>query len=155
MSKGEMLVDAGEQKALDNIEKHGCHILHILEDNEHPGFAYSIGIEKRSRQPELMITGFKREIAQWIINEYNRRVMAGEGFKADRPYSGFLEGFDVIFKKVEKAHYQEYFGWGLWLYGGDTFRVFQVIYPTTSGIWPWDEDASESFLWHVPRLYAQ
>jgi hypothetical protein len=56
-------MDADEIRALDDIDKYGCHILHVLEDNGHPRFTYSIGIQSRSNQPELIVTGLKKELA--------------------------------------------------------------------------------------------
>ena len=104
-------MDPGEKKALEDIEKYGCHILHILEESDLPRFTYSIGIEKSTGQPELIVTGLKRDLGHWMINEYNARVRDGETFEQDGFYGGFLEDFQVTFKLVEKKHYDEYFGW--------------------------------------------
>lgn len=147
-------MDQHEEKALKDIEDYGCHILHVMQEDDYPAFTYSIGIERSSGQPEIIITGLKQEIAHWIANEYNNRVKAGEAFKPDQYYSDFLEGFEVTFKEVEKKHYSEYFGWGNWLYNGNDFKVLQLIYPNTSGVWPWDSEAPEEFKWFLPRLYA-
>jgi len=64
-------MDKDEEKAINDMEKYGCHILHVMEEGECPGFSYSIGIEMSAGQPELIITGLKQELAHWIINEYN------------------------------------------------------------------------------------
>ncbi|MFW0952844.1 DUF4262 domain-containing protein [Vibrio parahaemolyticus] len=147
-------MDQYEEKALKDIEQYGCHILHVMEEGEYPGFSYSIGIEKTSSQPEIIITGLNQEVAHWIVNEYNNRVKAGEIFKPDEYYSGFLEGFDITFKEVSPEYYAEYFGWANWLYKGNNFKVLQFIYPDTSGVWPWDSEASADFKWFLPKLYA-
>ena len=147
-------MDQYEEKALSDIEEYGCHVLSVMEEAEYPGFTYSIGIEKKTKQPEVIITGLKQEIAHWMVNEYNNRVKAGEVFEAGKFYPDFLEGFDVTFKEVEKKHYTEYFGWGRWLYNGNDFRVLQLVYPTTAGIWPWEANASEDYKWYIPKLYA-
>ncbi len=147
-------MDQYEEKALEDIEEYGCHILHVMEEDEYPSFTYSIGIEKISGQPEIMVTGLKQEIAHWIVNEYNIRVKAGEVFKVGEYYSDFLEGFEVTFKEVEQEHYSEYFGWAKWLYKSENFKVLQLIYPNTSGVWPWDPEAPEDFKWFLPKLYA-
>jgi hypothetical protein len=146
-------MDKGEEKALKDIGEYGCHILHVMEDGDHPRFSYSIGIEKTSRQPEIIVTGLKQELAHWIINEYNSRIKKGEIFMPDKFYEGFLDGFKVTFKKVQKTYYDEYFGWAKWLYGGDGFSAVQLIYPSTSGAWPWDNNAPEDFIRFVPKLY--
>ena len=136
-----------------NIKEHGCHILQIMEENNSPRFSYSIGIQKTTGQPELIITGLKFELAHSIINNYNQRIKDGEHFEEGKFYSDFIEGFDITFKSVEKKHYKEYLGYGLWLHKGDNFKVMQMIYPNTSGIWPWDKKAPEDFLWFMPKLY--
>jgi hypothetical protein len=147
-------MDNGDEKALKDIEEYGCHILHVMEEAEYPRFSYSIGIEKCTELPELIVTGLKQEIAHWMINEYNNRIKDGEVFEPNNFYEGFLDGIEVTFKEVEKKHYREYFGWGRWLYKNYNFKVLQLIYPSTSGVWPWDKDASEDFTWFIPKLYA-
>ncbi len=147
-----MSCESDDAKALADIEKYGCHILHVMEDKSVPRFSYSIGIHKKANRPELIVTGLKQELAHWIINEYNSRVRDGEEIEAGQLYSGFLEGFDVIFKPVLQEHYKEYLGWGLWLYGDSEFPVYQLIWPSTKGTWPWDADASCGYRWMVPLL---
>jgi len=131
-----------DKKALLDIEKFGCHIIHVLEDETGPRFSYSIGIEKTLHIPELLVTGLAQDTAHWIINEYNTRVRNGESFEPDIMYAGFLDGFDVTFKPVMKKHYDEYFGWATWFYRNEDFRVYQLIWPSTQGIWPWDSNVS-------------
>ncbi len=145
-------MDKGERKALKDINAYGCHVIHVLEDSAHPKFTYSIGIEQTSGQPELIVAGLKSEIAHFMVNEYNRRIKEGERFEPGQRASGFIEGFDVEFRLVHKSHYRDYFGWAFWLYKGDNFRVFQVVWPTTSGIWPWETGASEWYLYVQPLL---
>ena len=122
-------MDEYEQKAIDDIDKYGCHILHVMEDDENPRFTYSIGIQKTTKKPDLIITGLKNEIAQWMINEYNSRIKNGEVFEPSKYYEGFLDGFDVTFIEVSKQHYKEYFGWGCWYNKGDDFKMLQMVYP--------------------------
>jgi hypothetical protein len=148
------IMDKSEKKAQSDIKKYGCHILHVVEEGEYPRFSYSIGIQKNTGQPEIIITGLNQEIAHWMINEYNNRAKAGEKFLPNKYYSGFLDNFDVTFRKVEKQHYPEYLGWARWLYKGDDFKVFQLIYPSTSGVWPWDHEAPNDFTRFLPKLYA-
>jgi hypothetical protein len=71
-------VDHSEVKALSDIEEYGCHVLHVFEDDGSPRFTYSIGIQQCTKQPELIVTGLKQELAQSIINKYNQRIKSGE-----------------------------------------------------------------------------
>jgi len=146
-------MDKNEQNALQDIEEYGCHVLHIMEEESEPGYTYSIGIDKTSSHPDVIVTGLKHEVAHWMIDQFNNRVLSGEQFKPDEYYSGFLEGFDVTFKEVDKKHYYKYFRLGRRLYKGDDFRALQLIYPSTSGLWPWDKNLPDDYTWHLPRLY--
>lgn len=145
-------MDPRDQKALDDIAEYGCHVIHVMEDDEGPGFSYSAGIERSSAAPEVVVIGLKRSLAHSIVNEYNRRVRAGERFEVGRRYGGFIEGFELQVVAVAKAHYRAYFGWALGLYEGSDFRVVQLIYPTTDGVWPWDAHASDGFRAYQPIL---
>ena len=147
-------MDKGEEKVLKDIEEYGCHILHIMEEGEYPRFSYSIGIQKSTCQPELIVTGLEQELAHWIINEYNNRIKAGEVFSPSEFYDGFVGDCDVTFKEVEEKHYHEHFGWARWLYKGNNFKALQLIYPSTTGVWPWEKDAPTGSTWFIPRLYA-
>lgn len=144
-----------EEKALKNIEKNGCHILHVVKEDGQPCFTYSIGIQKCAGKPEIIITGLDRDMAHFMINEYNSRIKDGETFEEDGFYEDFLEGFKVTFKAVDKKYYAEYFGWAHWLYEGDDFKVLHLIWPDTNGAWPWEKKASKDYRWHMPPLYAR
>jgi hypothetical protein len=145
-------MDAGEEKALADIERYGCHVIHVLEDEEGPPFSYSVGVQKTSGAPEVIVIGLKQPIAHFVVNEYNARVRAGERFAPGRRYGGFLERFDVQFEVVASDRFDEYLGWNRWLYNGNTFEVLQIIYPTTEGIWPWEGRASDWFRRRQPIL---
>lgn len=139
-------MDRDEQKALADIEAYGCHIIQVMAEGEAPPFSYSIGITRRLNRPEIVVVGLKEPIAKFVINEYNSRLRKGEAFRPGEFYGGFVQGFDCVFEDVHPRHYRDYFGWALWLYKGNDFRVVQLVYPTTSGIWPWTPGAPEGFV---------
>ena len=141
-----------DQRALSNIDEYGCHVLKIMEGDGDPSFTYSIGINKKQHKPDLIILGLKTELAHSMVNDYTKRLLNGESFKPGVYYSDFLEGFDVCFIKVCKKYYKDYFGWGLWLHDSNDFDVLQMIWPTTDGNWPWNENKSEYYAWAQPIL---
>ena len=53
---------------------------------------------------------------------------------------------------MDKSHYEDYLGWGLWLNKGDDFKVLQLIWSTTAGQWPWDTDKSDFYELAQPIL---
>jgi len=143
---------AGDQKALDDIAEYGCHVIYVLPEGEFPPFAYSVGIQKSCGAAELIVIGLKQPISHFVVNEYNSRVRAGNRFSAGQRVDGFLEGFECEFRGVDPSHYRDYFGWNLWLYGGTGFEIVQLVFPDTSGYWPWNSEASEYFQKRQPLL---
>jgi hypothetical protein len=93
-------MDDGEKKALADIEAYGCHVIHVLEDNDDPPFSYSVGVGKTSGAPEVIVIGLKQPIAHFIVNEYNDRVRNGERFVAGQRYDGFLAPSRSLFARV-------------------------------------------------------
>lgn len=145
-------MDKGEKKALDDIEKFGCHIINVMEGDDEPKFSYSIGIQKTQGNPDLIIFGLDPKISMFVINEYYRRISSGERFAQGTLYSGFLERYDVCFIEVDQRFIGEYFGWGVWYYKNVDFQPWQVIWPSTKGKWPWDSDRTEYYDWCQPVL---
>ncbi|MEK8028840.1 DUF4262 domain-containing protein [Pseudaquabacterium rugosum] len=145
-------MDEADQKILDDIERFGCSVMHIAAEDDLPPFAFSMGISKTSSAPEVVVVGLKQPLAHFVVNEYNRRVRAGEAFVAGQTSAGFIDGFDVLFDRVHASNYEEYFGYNLWLYEGPNFEVLQIVFPNTSGVWPWDEIADPWFRARQPLL---
>lgn len=146
-------MDEYERNIHAHIEKYGCSVTSVFDEKgEEPPFSYSIGIAKTAMAPELIVVGLKKDIGHWLINEYNRRVRAGERFSPGTPYTGFLEGHPVQFGVVAQDQREEYMRSAAWLHGGPGFEALQLIWPSTDGIWPWDAEASERFRRQQPLL---
>ncbi|MFO1030069.1 MAG: DUF4262 domain-containing protein [Planctomycetota bacterium] len=145
-------MNASEQKLLDDVATHGCHVLHVLEEGDLPPFSYSVGIFRTCTAPELLVVGLERQLSHWVINEYHRRVRQGEAFEVGARPLGFLEGHAVTFREVHRVHYGEYLGRARWFYGSDDFPTLQLVWPSTTGCWPWDDGATPWFRGWQPIL---
>lgn len=142
----------GDERTRDDIAKYGCTVMHVMEEGGAPPFAYSIGIFQETGAPEIVVIGLKQPMAHFIVNEYNRRLRSGELVEAGCFYSDFIEGFEVFVEEVHESAYDDYFGQAIDFYGSSAFKVLQIIYPTTTGIWPWAENAPKSFQEWQPIL---
>lgn len=49
--------DEHERKALADVQQHGWHVLKVMEDNEGPAFAYTVGLYHSFGHPELIVVG--------------------------------------------------------------------------------------------------
>jgi hypothetical protein len=146
-------MNASEKKILDDIEKYGCHVTSVVDPSGNsPTFSYSVGIQKTCKAPEVIVVGLNSDLGHVIVNDYRDRVRKGEVFASGTLYSGFLDNFSVYVEPVDPAHREEYMLSDVWLYGSSDFKAVQIIYPTTSGVWPWDSNASDWFKSHQPLL---
>src|SRR5262249_18609332 len=64
---GWVRVDLTEETIRENIRKSGWHACMIDEDEEGPGFVYSIGLFKTWRKPEIIIFGLPAKVAHSMI----------------------------------------------------------------------------------------
>lgn len=142
-------------KALRDIEKNGCHIIYEEATFERPSFTYTIGMEQSSKCPEIVVTGMDKDIAHFLVNEYNSRIQDGETFEAEEFYDEFLEEFQVTFKVVDPKYYGRYFPLAREFYKGDDFRALHFIWPDIDGAWPWQKKASKDYRFLMPPLYIR
>jgi hypothetical protein len=143
----------GDEKALADIAAYGLHIINVKEERDVPPFSYSIGIEKSLGLPELIVIGLRHEVAQTAINECYRQMKSGMEIRPGAFVTDLLGGdFKCLIGEVSSAHYKNYMGWAIWLHEGTGFRAYQIIFPSTAGVFPWEPEASEWFKNWQPLL---
>ncbi len=57
-------LEADERKLVDDIEKYGCHVVHVKPQQPIPGWTYTIGLYETLQQPELIVVGMKQDLAK-------------------------------------------------------------------------------------------
>lgn len=144
--------DESEQKVLDDIRHHGLHVINVWEDENGPGFCYSIGLFENYAHPEIIIIGLRPELAHTLLNNMAFDIKQGKTFTPGEFHEGVLDDFLCYFGEVPKFHHRDYVGWAHWFYGEDNFPLVQCIYPTVKGIFPWERDFPEDTIWNCPML---
>jgi len=132
--------DSGESKLLADVQEYGWHVLGVSPDpgETGPPFAYSIGLYYTLGHPEIVVTGLAPEVSQRLINVVGERSRSETPVLPGRRYADIAEGYDVAFRTVPRALYEDYLGYALWFYrqlAGD-FPVFQLIWPDKAGRFP-------------------
>ena len=136
----------------DNIEKYGCHLTLIEEDNYLPAFVYSIGLFKKFGHPEIICFGLKTDVTASIINYACDLIKNGETFITCKLYRGFLEGYEIQFLKVDKEYYQNYVGYAGWFYDYFEFPLLQLVWPDKQNNFPWDKEFNIDWIYKQPLL---
>lgn len=140
--------DDGERKLLDDIAKYGWHCLNILAEKDLPPWTFSVGLYTTWQHPEIIIFGLKREVAHEIVNIIATGVAAGRRLDLSLPTDELMNNGSCVFVEVPHDQYSEHVGFARWYYQGDKFPLYQIVWPSREGLFPWHERASESFrLW--------
>lgn len=74
-----------------------------------------------------------------IINNLADDIKNGKRYDAYTWSPDVLDDFECYFIEVDKANYDRYVNLDLWLYQGNNFPLLQCVYPTTKGIYPWED----------------
>jgi len=153
MSTSEARRAASDQRVADDIAKYGCHVISVFDPEEQlPTFSYSVGVQATTGAPEAIVIGVRPSLGHSMINEYNDQVRKGAKFERGVLHPGFLEGFSIYIERAKPRLLSEYTFGCTRYYKGTDYSVVQLIYPTTTGVWPWQASATEWFRSNQPML---
>jgi hypothetical protein len=144
-----------ERRAVQDVEQHGLHILHVLPDARAPGWSYSVGLWRNYRHPELVVFGLSRDVSHDLLNHAGDEIRAGRPFVVDEKSAELLERVPCIFKPVAPLWHHPLFGWNNWFYRDEEYAVLQCIWPDHDQNWPWDEAFRPDWRWAQPLLWHE
>lgn len=134
--------DAGDEKLLADVKEHGWHVVGVPDDEEGPGFCYTVGVYLRTLQPEILMMGAPMEITHHILNGVAEHLLAGGLITPGTRCQGFLEGLEVLFRPIHPSQFHEHLGCANWFYNSSrvAFPAWQCFWPDPQGRFP-HEDA--------------
>lgn len=141
-----------EDKTNSNIEKFGLSVIVIDKTDYLPSFAYSIGLWKKFRHPEIIAFGMTTPTLHSIINIAGDIVKGGQVIETGKTYTDFFESGEVEFLKVDSRNLRDYFGYAIDLYNSSDFPALQLVWPDRKGKFPWQNDFEEEFTYRQPLL---
>jgi hypothetical protein len=144
--------DEHDRKLLADVEQPGWHVIAVQEDEEGPGFAYSIGLYHTFEHPEVILFGLPVRVMHQTINVLGEQITSGKRFEHLDESGDILDGYHVRFRTVEGSHYREYLGYARWFHQGDAFAVIQCVWPDSRHRYPWHADAGSEFIRRQPVL---
>ncbi len=148
--------DDDERRVIEDVQQYGWHIVGVDADQEGPGFAYSIGLYHRLKQPEIIVFGLSnfKTMAQ-VINSIGEEMKKGTKFEDWKENDQILEGYSCMFRDVDHEFYPEYLGYAGWFYRPDDFPVLQCVWPDRQGRYPWHPEFPATLHARQPVLARQ
>jgi Domain of unknown function (DUF4262) len=138
-------LEAGDKKLVEDVEKYGCHIINVREENGIVGWGYTIGVYETVRQPEIIVVGLKPEAAHSVLNDCAGRLKGGARFEDGQREKELLTNVECEFRKVDRRWLRQLMGYAVWFYGDDDFPAVQCIYPDLNNHFPWEEGFDSSW----------
>lgn len=135
-----------------DIEGYGWHVIKVQEDEYGPSLVHSIGFTHSFKHPEVLVIGLEIEAAHSLINRIGDAIRNGLVLQSQQFYSNLLEDIDCYITMVDLDFYKEYVGYAEQFYGGNSFSLLQCVYPTLSGIYPWQATWPEQLKQKQPIL---
>lgn len=140
--------DPGDIKFLQDIREHGWHVVGVPDDEEGPGFSFTVGVHLRTLQPEILMMGVPIESSHRILNEIAGYLMEGGTIAPGQKYSGFVDGREVMFRPIHQSRFGEYLGYAVWFYRplAGEFPAFQCLWPDLQGRFPHEPGFDSRFV---------
>lgn len=144
--------DESDRKLIDDIATYGWHCVRIAAEENLPCFAFTVGVFHSYQHPEFIIFGLRSDIAHRVLTLAIDGMRSGAIFDLALPTDELLNGYPCVFIRVPEAEYFEHVGFGRWFYEGNDFPLYQIVWPSRAGLFPWHPDASEAFRAEQPVL---
>jgi Domain of unknown function (DUF4262) len=139
--------DAGDEKLLGDIREHGWHVVGVPDDDEGPGFCFTVGVYLRTLQPEILLMGVTIDPTHRVLNAIAEYLMAGGTITPETRYPDFVDGREVLFRPIHQTQFHEYLGCANWFYrrSGIPFPASQCIWSDTLGRFPHEDGFDSRF----------
>ncbi len=145
--------DDHDRKLLADVNSHGWHLVMVTDVPDVPEYVFSVGIYHTLGLPEVCIFGLSNtDLMGGILNGIGDLMKSGQVFEDWHESNEVLDGFSCFFRRVDRQHYREFFGYARWFYEGDEFPLLQCVWPDPSNCFPWDSNFDAQLVAAQPVL---
>lgn len=134
-----------EQKVIDDIAQYGWHCVNIMAEGEHVEYSFTVGLFQSYGHPELIIFGLPSNVSHQILAIAADAAKARSPLDLARPTDALLNNHSCCFVEVPFSEYRDHVGYARWYYQGDNFPLYQIVWPSRSGLFPWHHQATAEF----------
>ncbi|MBP2616652.1 DUF4262 domain-containing protein [Chryseobacterium jejuense] len=141
-----------DKKLSADIEKFGWTVM-LLEANDYLlSFAYTVGLWKNFKHPEIISFGLTTKILHLILSDAGEIAKTGRTIEVGKNYDDFFENSNTQFVTVDSRNISNYFGQAINFYESKNFPAIQLIWTDRNNKFPWNKDYEEEFEYRQPLL---
>ena len=131
-----------ERDVLTHVQKFGWSCINVPAESGQPTWTFSIGFYETWHFPELVVIGLTLEVAHSTLTFVARQLAEGRRIDLASPNDELFND-PCCFIEVPKQHYGDYVGTAVWFYNWGDFPLYQIVWPSRDGYFPWNELASD------------
>lgn len=154
-------LDPRQKAILENIGQFGLSVMHVAaEDPRRPSYSFSVGFEHSLGQPEVLVYGLDKNLAQSMINEVFRQCKEeGLGLADGQVIGNLIEGYDCVARPIEDPRGRAaHFGYAMWFQrhsgGAELKRAMQIVWPDPkTRAFPWQDGCGADVRGWQVQLY--
>ncbi|MEV6374772.1 DUF4262 domain-containing protein [Micromonospora musae] len=144
-----------ELTTIGHIQQHGWTVKMIPEDDEGPGWAYTVGLWHTLRLPELAMFGLDVGLSKACLNDLGTMATNGVALEAEQVRDDVIERYPVHLKSIDYRWYKAFFGRAIAFYRRPPIPFLQVVWPDRQGRFHWDRGSDEQLHQRQPQLWKR
>ncbi|MEU5565063.1 DUF4262 domain-containing protein [Micromonospora musae] len=144
-----------ELTTIGHVQQHGWSVKMIPEDDEGPGWAYTVGLWHSLRMPELAMFGLDVGLSKACLNDLGTKATNGAVLEAEQVRDDAIERYPVYLKSIDYRWYKAFFGRAIAFYRRPPIPFLQVVWPDRQGRFHWDRESDEQLDQRQPQLWKR
>lgn len=141
-----------DNKLIAQIKEIGWSVLGVEATQYLPSFAYTVGLWKTYKHPEIIAFGFSMKTLHAILNIGGELAKEGNALDTYTVYDCFFESGKAKFINVDRRNLGDYFGYAIWYNEAKDFPAMQLVWTDRNNKYPWEEGFEEEFVYKQPML---
>ena len=141
-----------DDKLIDDIKEYGWTVMLSEATDYLPSFAYTVGLWKNYKHPELITFGLTTTTLHSILNIGGELVKDGHRLQVGSDYDNFFENGIAQFIQVDQRTLKDYFGYAIWFNKTSDFQALQLVWTDRNNKYPWNSVFEKDFIYRQPLL---
>ncbi|MEV7007287.1 DUF4262 domain-containing protein [Streptosporangium sp. NPDC051022] len=146
-------LDEFDRDTMRKVRERGWVVIMVPEDEDGPGWAFTVGLWHTFRSPETAMFGLDIEVMRDCLNTLADEIAAGNGLVADQERDDVIRNYSVVTRNVDQSWYRSLFGMALHFYQRPPLPFMEVVWPDNAGRFPWDPRATPRLRELQPSLW--
>ncbi|MFJ2030794.1 DUF4262 domain-containing protein [Streptosporangium sp. NPDC087985] len=147
-------LDEIDRSTMRHVRERGWGVIMVPEDEDGPGWAFTVGLWHTFRSPEAAMFGLRVDVMKNCLNTLADEVAAGRHLVDGQERDDVIRDYPVVARTVDTSWYRSLFGMALHFYQEPPLPFMEIVWPDAGGRFPWDADAAPKLRELQPALWV-